>query len=190
MITPQDALHQSEVFAADAVGDVIEFWGFRKALGRLWTILFLSDTPLPADVIAERLQMSAGAVSMGLNELRRWAVVRRVWRPGQRREYFEAETDFWKMISKVVSERERFLIRSVRDRLENASDLLKSVAQTPEVRTSRQRLGKLLALVGVAQSVIDAFIVSRHADFTRFGNVLHLPQLARRARGEPRMRER
>jgi DNA-binding transcriptional regulator GbsR (MarR family) len=182
MTTTEDALRQAEVLAADAVGDVIEFWGFRKALGRLWTILFLSDGALPADTIGERLQMSSGAVSMGLNELQRWAVVRRVGRPGERKEYFEAETDFWKMISKVVNERERFLVRSVRDRLERATDLLRSVAQTREVRTSRERLGKLLALVGIAQSVIDAFIISRRADFSQFGDLLHLPRLTRRAR--------
>jgi hypothetical protein len=57
----------------------------------------------------ERLQMSAGAVSMALTELQRWGVVRRVWRPGERKEFYEAETNFWKMISKVVQERERFL---------------------------------------------------------------------------------
>jgi hypothetical protein len=51
---------------------------------------------------------------MSLTELQRWGVVRRVWRPGERREFFEAETDFWKMISKVFDERERLLGESVR----------------------------------------------------------------------------
>ena len=43
---------------------------------------------------------------MALAELEHWAVVRRSRKPGDRREYFEAETDIWKMISRVLRERE------------------------------------------------------------------------------------
>ena len=75
-------LRESEILAADAVGDVIEHWGFRKALGRVWTVLYLSGEPLSAATLCERLQMSTGAVSMSVGELQEWGVVRRVWRPG------------------------------------------------------------------------------------------------------------
>ena len=44
---------------------------------------------------------------MTLAALGRWGVVHRVWVRGQRREHYEAETDFWKMISGVLNERER-----------------------------------------------------------------------------------
>ncbi len=109
------AAHEAELLAADAIGDVIEHWGFRKGLGRVWTVLFIAAEPLPAAAIGERLSMSSGAVSMALTELQRWGVVHRVWRPGERREFFEAETDFWRMISKVFDERERLLAESIRE---------------------------------------------------------------------------
>ena len=41
-----DPLHEAEILAADAIGDIIEHWGFRKGLGRLWTVLFLAGEPL------------------------------------------------------------------------------------------------------------------------------------------------
>ena len=78
--------------------------------------------------------MSAGAVSMSLTELQRWGVVRRVWRPGERKEFYEAETDFWKMISKVFDERERLLAESVRERLERAA---RCCARLPESMATR-----------------------------------------------------
>jgi DNA-binding transcriptional regulator GbsR (MarR family) len=62
-------LREAELLAADAIGDVIEHWGFRKALGRIWTVLFLQAEPLPAAEVSERLAMSAGAVSGALTEL-------------------------------------------------------------------------------------------------------------------------
>jgi len=166
---------EAELLIADAVGEVIEHWGFRKALGRVWTVLYLAGAPLPAATLAERLSMSSGAVSMSLNELQDWAVVRKVWRPGERREFFEAETDFWKMISKVVSERERFWVRSVRERLEQAATMLKSLS-TQEASGALQRARVLLSFARVAESVIDGFIASRRADFSGFGQLLTIPR--------------
>lgn len=168
------AILEGELLAADAVGDVIEHWGFRKALGRTWTALYLHGEAMPAGEIAERLSMSAGATSMTLTELQRWGVVRRVWKPGERREFFEAETDFWKMISKVVNERERFLAGSVRERLTRADDLMKGAPQSAAVREKRERIGRLLAFSSTAEKVIATFVTSRFADFGPFSNLLEL----------------
>ncbi|HZF47938.1 MAG TPA: hypothetical protein VE093_04770 [Polyangiaceae bacterium] len=169
------AFREAELLAADAVGDVIEHWGFRKVLGRVWTILFIAGEPLPAASIGERLQMSAGAVSMALTELQRWGVVKRVWRPGERKEFFEAETDFWKMISKVFDERERLLAESVRERLERATSILRSLPDEAAVATGIDRINRLLAFVMVAQTALDGFIRSRRVDFTRFGDLVRFP---------------
>lgn len=167
--------HEAELLAADAIGDIIEHWGFRKVLGRVWTVLFIAAEPLPAAAIAERLSMSAGATSMALTELQRWGVVKRVWRPGERKEFFEAETDFWRMISKVFDERERLIAESVRERLERAAGLLKGSRQGPLTAKSVDRVERLLAFVIVAQTALDGFIKSRRVDFSPFGNLVNFP---------------
>lgn len=176
-----DKLRQAELLAAEAVGDVIEHWGFRKALGRAWTVLYLEPEPLGAAELAERLSMSAGAVSTTLGELQRWGVVRRVWKPGERREFFEAETDFWKMISKVVSERERFLADSVRSRIEQAIALAEGARGAPRGKHVVDSLRRLLALSATAQAVLDSFIASQRADFQKFSDLLRLGRAARAA---------
>ena len=170
-----DPVHDAELLVADAIGDIIEHWGFRKGLGRVWTVLFLTADPQPAAVIGERLSMSAGAVSMALTELQRWGVVRRVWRPGERKEFFEAETDFWRMISKVFDERERLLADSVRSRIERAVAILERSPQTQATRVAIDRAQRLLAFVIVAQTALDGFIKSRRVDFTRFGDLVRFP---------------
>jgi DNA-binding transcriptional regulator GbsR (MarR family) len=169
-----DPILDAELLSADAIGDVIEHWGFRKALGRVWTVLYLNTEPLAAVDVADRLSMSAGAVSTTLTELQRWGVVRRVWRPGERKEYFEAETDFWKMISKVVSERERFLARSVKERLDKATDLASDVPRSPRSKHVIERLRRLSSFASVAETVLESFISSQRADFQKFGNLLTL----------------
>lgn len=170
-----DPVREAELLAADAIGEIIEHWGFRKALGRVWTLLFIAAEPLPAATLAERLSMSAGAISMSLTELQRWGVVKRVWRPGERKEFYEAETDFWKMISKVFDERERLIADSVRGRLERAVDLMKRAPASPELSTSIDRVQRLLAFVVVAEAALDGFIKSRRVDFTRFGDLVRFP---------------
>ena len=78
-------LAQAELRVVDAVGSLMELWGFRRQLGRIWAVLFLSERPLAAPELCERLQISTGLLSMSLAELRRWAVVRSASVPGDRK---------------------------------------------------------------------------------------------------------
>ena len=72
------ALAQADLAVADAVGALMELWGFRRQLGRIWAVLFLSDRALAAPELCDRLQISTGLLSMSLAELRAWGVVRSV----------------------------------------------------------------------------------------------------------------
>jgi len=85
---------------------VIEFWGFKRNMGRMWALLYLERKPQSAADLGERLSLSSGAVSMLLTELQQWSIVKKTWIPGERREHFEAETSIWKMVSRVFRERE------------------------------------------------------------------------------------
>lgn len=181
----RDDLLQAVLLLADAIGDVIEHWGFRKVLGRLWTVLYLSEDPLPATDLADRLSLSSGAISMALSELQEWGVVKRVWVPGERREFFVAETDFWKMISKVVSERERYLVSSVRDRIAQASAILKQLP-SKEAKAAQRRAKILLSIAQTAEAAIETFLASRRADFSGFGALIQLPRSASASSGNER----
>jgi DNA-binding transcriptional regulator GbsR (MarR family) len=91
---------------ADAVGAVIEHWGFKRNMGRVWAVLYLEQAPLSAADLGERLSLSSGAISMLLAELGQWGVIKKAWVPGERRDFYEAETSIWKMVSRVLRERE------------------------------------------------------------------------------------
>src|ERR1041384_8670135 len=86
---------------ADAVGALMEAWGFRRNMGRMWTVLYLEDHPLTAADLGERLGLSTGAVSMLLAELLQWGIVKKAWVVGERREFYEPETAIWKMVWRV-----------------------------------------------------------------------------------------
>lgn len=161
-----------EALAGDAVGDVIRFWGFRKPLGRLWTVLLLAEEPLSAPEIAERLKISAGATSMNLSELERWGVVRRVDRAGHRRTLYEPETDVVRLVARVVRERERLLVRSVRERLERAYDLSKKTAR--KRAKAHRRLGYLLSIARIAETGVELVSTVPAGGFTSIDKIVQI----------------
>lgn len=81
------------------------------------------------------------------------------------------------MISKVISERERFWVRSVRERMEKACALLRSLPED-EAKGQMSRAKLLLSFAQLAESVIDRFLSSRLADFNRFGLLEKAPRAA------------
>ena len=117
-------LWESERIVSEAVGRLMVLWGFKRNMGRVWTILFLSDEALTGKQLQHRLQLSSGAVSMTLAELSRWGVVNKVWQQGDRRDYHVAEGNLWKMISRVLRERERGEIERAIDAFEEALSTL------------------------------------------------------------------
>ncbi len=161
---PADRQREAELLVAEAVGSLIEFWGFRGVLGRIWAALFLSEAPLTAAELRDRLGLSAGAVSMALTELERWGVLRRRRRPGDRREFFEPETDIWKMVSKVWRERELDRIALALTHFARARELLEVPAKAGDAterrraKFARDRTERLIQLATVGQSLLRAFV--------------------------------
>jgi DNA-binding transcriptional regulator GbsR (MarR family) len=150
---------------ADSLGRLMEFWGFKRTMGRMWGTLFLSPTALPAAGLCERLGISAGAASMTLADLERWGVVHRLFRPGERREFFEAETNLWKMISRVYEERERREIDRLIEALENAlKTLAAEETKGDEDRFVRDRLQNLLSLAKLGRSMVSRLLSNAEAD--------------------------
>ncbi|MEZ4235432.1 MAG: MarR family transcriptional regulator [Myxococcota bacterium] len=168
MAEPSTEVRQRAVdLAAETMGELIAFWGFKASMGRIWTLLYLSPDPLPADVIAERTQLSAGAVSMALAELQQWGIVDRAVQPGDRKRHFRAETDVWGIVRRVVRERELRLVGRSVQRFTEAVRLLEgSLSRHPDDAEAAFMLGRLRGLLGLAQ--IGYGLVEGFAEAGRF----------------------
>lgn len=88
-------------------GMMARAWGINATMGELFALLYVTGTDWTADALRERLQVSRGNVSMNLRELMAWGVVHKVHRPGQRREFYRAETDVWTLFRRILGERKR-----------------------------------------------------------------------------------
>jgi DNA-binding transcriptional regulator GbsR (MarR family) len=152
---------------ADAVGALMESWGFRRNMGRMWAVLYLEDHPLTAADLGERLGLSTGAVSMLVNELVQWDIIKKTWVVGERREHFEAETSMWKMISRVFRERELRWIRTAHEAFEAAGkELDAATGADPDARHKliAERVAGLTQLAQVGASLLETMLEGEAID--------------------------
>lgn len=169
----EESIWESERLLSDAVGRLIEFWGFKRNLGRIWGLLYLHGAPLTSVQLQTKLQMSSGAVSMTVQELVRWGVVKKTWLPGERRDYYEAEIQFWKMISRVFRERERVEVEDAIDAMEEALDYAQRKAagtknedERAKARHQVARINQLLDLARLGLQFIDMLVEKGRVDAT------------------------
>ena len=91
----------------EALGKQSSFWGLGKTTGEIFAVLYLSRQPVALAEIAGHLKVTKGNVSLAVRNLERLGMVRRSWRKGERKVYFEAETDFWKITRTVLEQRQK-----------------------------------------------------------------------------------
>src|SRR5262249_29766445 len=113
------------------------------------------------------LSMSAGAVSMTINELAKWGVVKKPWVPGERKDYYEPETSIWKMVSRVFRERE---LAQIRNAIEIFEEDLRELAQPAKKGDKKgakfvtDRLETILQLARIGESLLVAILEGRKVE--------------------------
>jgi HTH-type transcriptional regulator, glycine betaine synthesis regulator len=199
-MAPRSAKHElgrARDLGVDTCGRIAEFWGFTRTMGRTFGLLYLSPQPLPQAEIQKRLGISAGSASMTLAALGRWGVVHRIRVRGERREHYQAETDFWKMISGVLNERERREISAAISVVQKAR-LGAGAAQESakgklraEATFVAERLQRLDDICCLGQTMLDMLLGQLRLDVGRFLEVLRVeprdsPAVEPRTRLRPR----
>lgn len=163
-------LDRWEELAVNAVGHVIEFWGFKRNHGRIWSLLYLRGEPMASSDLQEELGLSKGAVSMISRDLEQWGVTHRKRVQGSNAWHFVAEVDFLKMLRRVLKERELEMVQRVRDDLKDALYFARDDESVDE-----ETLTRLRAMVRLADMVADAvsfFLKTLHLDFSEADEVL------------------
>jgi DNA-binding transcriptional regulator GbsR (MarR family) len=161
--TRQEPVEEAELAVAEAIGQLMEFWGFKRPMGRLWTLIYLSPEPSTAAELGERLRMSAGSVSMTLAELLKWGTIRKTWKPGDRRDFFEAETSINKLVARVLRERELRLVRQMGAVLSDAEASLPARGDRT-LEFKRDRIRRLRELARVGERLLSALAAGKQVD--------------------------
>lgn len=88
------------------LSQISRFWGFPKGMGAIFAVLYISPTPLSLDEIVQETGLTKGAISTEIRTLARMGLVHRSTKLGDRKDYYEAETDFYAAIRSILKERQ------------------------------------------------------------------------------------
>lgn len=86
---------------------ISEFWGYPRAMGALYGALYLSQGPLSLDDLIPIVGVTKGAISTNIRALEQLGMVHKQVRAGDRKDYYLADTDFWKITKNILERRQR-----------------------------------------------------------------------------------
>ena len=118
-------------------------WGVSPVLGRIHGLLLLGGQPMTAEEICDRLQISRASASVQLNAILDWGLARRIFVPGDRRQYYQADQDHWSWFRRAAIVRKRREFDPVVARLGEALATARAAADDPEIAVLSERLTTL-----------------------------------------------
>lgn len=180
-IATNDDLRDVHDKMLEGLSQLADYFGFSKVMGQLYGTLLLSPGALSLDDMMERLNISKASVSMNMRTLEHMGMVRQAWVRGGsgRRKYYEAETDFWQIITNLFSGREmRDVERAITVMDGSTEQLNQGMEQMTDeerelARLYIERMGQLQGLFQFAQ-VIMTSIISQFDDDSNFSEIKHI----------------
>lgn len=139
----------------EAGGRTTQSFGLSRLFGQIYVLLYLNPEPLCLDELAELLGVSKASVSIACRQLESWGAVRCSWVRGDRRDFYQAESDIGKWVkggliaslNKKLDSAQRQIERSLQLLAqEGDGDSPKSFLRSrlQEAERRRVRLAKLL----------------------------------------------
>jgi len=98
-------LSEFELETIDLFIRSVQVLGLPRSIGEIYGFLFAQAQPQPMDVLIRRLNISVGSASQGLKFLKNIGAVKVTLHPGDRREFFTAQTELRKLVIGLIKER-------------------------------------------------------------------------------------
>jgi DNA-binding transcriptional regulator GbsR (MarR family) len=98
-------LSEFELESIDLFSRFVQVLGLPRSVGEIYGFLFSQSRPQPMEVLIRRLGISMGSASQGLKFLKNTGAVKLTLHPGDRREFFSAQTELRKLAVGLIKER-------------------------------------------------------------------------------------
>lgn len=152
-------------------------WGINRTMAQIHALLYAEARPMNTDDLMERLSISRGNANMNLRELLQWNLIYKEIIPGDRKDYYVAETEVWTIVSRIVHERQEREITPV-------LNTLRETIQALEKRESRStELAEFQSRITHFVDFLEMFDRFTHAmlPYINKQNVTFLKQMVRLA---------
>ena len=170
-------------------GDMASSWGINKTMSQIHALLYAESDALHTDEIMSILSISRGNANMNVRRLLDWELIHKVQFEGDRKAYFSAETDVWKIVNTIIRERQQREIAPIRARLEECVSLLEgdttqSDGLDPASQEFKERIQNYNDFLVMFERFTDALL-----PFITKKNLTLLKQLVRFVEAKERLSE-
>jgi DNA-binding transcriptional regulator GbsR (MarR family) len=140
-------------------GEMGTHWGVPRTMTQVHALLFMEGRPLNTDDIMARLSISRGNASMTLRTLVDWGMITRTHNPRDRKDYYAAEQDVWKLFATIARARKR---REIEPLLGSLKQVLDQSADTTDAdsKSQRAKIEEVLAFTRLFDAVTEQFLAA------------------------------
>jgi len=149
-------------------GEMGSRWGINRTVGQIYALLFVSSKPLNAEDISESLGFSRSNVSMGLKELNSWNLIITQHLPDDRRDYFSAPDDVWRIFQTLAEERRK---REIDPTLTFLRDAILEPVKDADDQFAQERMQAMHELIELVMGWFDDV---RHLEQERLKKLMKL----------------
>ena len=143
-------------------GAIGNAWGINRTMAQIHALLIITPRALTTDEVMEELKISRGNAHTNLRELAGWGLIRSVVRKGERKEYFEAEKEVWRMFCIIVRERKRREIRPAINVLKDCIDRVDDL-KSAEAKAFTAQTQALCDFMEMADGVLSKIVRSEQS---------------------------
>ncbi len=132
-------------------------WGINRTMAQVHALLLVASAPLSTDNIMEELSISRGNANMNVRDLMNWGLVDKIIVQGDRKEYFSAEKDIWKVATKIMYQRKKRELDPMLKVLNQLTDI-EGDKRNAEVKAFTERIDSIKKFAGQAEKTMDVMI--------------------------------
>jgi len=141
---------------ADLVGQFIQYWGFKKIHGEIWTHIWLAKSPIDATTLVKRLNVSKALVSLAIKDLLQYDVIKTSTEGDRRKILLLPNKDVQTVIINVLKARESKLMNEIIDSQTSLEKSSVSFANQYEIDVNQ--LESMKTMTVMAQLALDTLI--------------------------------
>lgn len=140
-----------------AWGTLGSSWGINRTMAQVHALLLISPDALSAEDIMGELNISRGNANMNVRALIEWGLVSKELKPGERKEFFSAEKDIWKVATQVMKERRKRELEPVLKMLKELSNI-EGDKKDKHVKAFVDSMNGIQGVVSKADKTIEVII--------------------------------
>ncbi len=141
---------------------ISQFWGLPKSMGAIFGVLYLSPIELSLDEIVEQTGFTKGAISTSVRTLARMGLIHRQTKLGDRKDYYVAESDFYKVVRSILKGRENGeldrALASVGQTLDILESSSPSESEAEEWEFARQRVASMQSFFDGLDNLVKVIV--------------------------------